>query len=342
MTRPLHPLQALFGAHERAPGLPVCDHYAGVEARMKKALALQAEMAEAAGANTALFDVTLDLEDGAPVGGELEHAAMVAELAASAANRCGRVGVRVHPLQHARFAEVLRLLVARAGERIAYLMLPKSAGLAEVQAAAELLERVQREHGLARPLPLHALIETHGALREVHEIAALPQVESLSFGLMDFVSAHHGAIPASGMANAGQFKHPLVLRAKLEIAAACHAHNKTPSHSVVTEFKDVQALRAAASCAARELGYLRMWSIHPDQLGPIIEAFAPDAAEVDTAAEILLAAQAIDWAPIAHRGLLQDRASFRYHWHVLERAQRTGRALAAEARAAFFPPTQEA
>ena len=65
-SRPrLHPLQALYGAHERAAGLPVVDHYAGVEARMRKALELQGSMAD-----DALFDVTLDLEDGAPVGGE--------------------------------------------------------------------------------------------------------------------------------------------------------------------------------------------------------------------------------------------------------------------------------
>lgn len=334
----LHPLQALFGAHERAPGLPVCDHYAGVEARMKKALVLQADMADAAGTDAALFDVTLDLEDGAAVGGEMEHAALVAELASSAANRFGRVGVRLHPLQHRCFADVLQMLAGRAGRRLAYLMLPKAAGLADVQAAAELLERARREHGLAHALPLHVLIETHGALRDVHAIAALPEVESLSFGLMDFVSAHHGAIPASGMANAGQFRHPLVLRAKLEIAAACHASNKTPSHSVVTEFKDERLLAEAARRAAQELGYTRMWSIHPNQIRPIIDAFAPVAAEVDTATEILLAAQAVDWAPIAHRGLLQDRASFRYHWHVLERAHRTGRPLPSEAQQAFFAP----
>ena len=76
MSRPhIHPLQALFGAHEHRPSLPVCDHYAGVEPRMRKALALQSDMGD-----TALFDVTLDLEDGAPVGGEQEHALLAADL----------------------------------------------------------------------------------------------------------------------------------------------------------------------------------------------------------------------------------------------------------------------
>jgi citrate lyase beta subunit len=49
---------------------------------------------------------------------------------------------------------------------------------------------------------------------------------------------------------AGQFEHPLVVRAKLEIAAACHAHGKVPSHCVVTEFKNPDALRLARKSLA--------------------------------------------------------------------------------------------
>jgi citrate lyase subunit beta/citryl-CoA lyase len=128
----------------------------------------------------------------------------------------------------------------------------------------------------------------------------------------------------------GQFTHPLVVRAKLEIASAAHAHGKVPSHGVVTEFKDTQALGRAARRAAREFGYTRMWSIHPDQIRPIVEAFAPDAKEIDTAARILVDAERADWAPTSHDGKLQDRASYRYYWLVLERAHRTGRKLPAE------------
>ena len=62
-----HPREILLGAQAQAGALPVCDHYSGVEARMRKSLQLQAEMAEEFGA--CVFDVTLDCEDGAPVGG---------------------------------------------------------------------------------------------------------------------------------------------------------------------------------------------------------------------------------------------------------------------------------
>ena len=326
----LHPKQALFDASENLEALPVCDHYAGVEARMRKSLELQAELGP-------VFDVTLDCEDGAPVGGEAEHAHLVAELLGSQLNLFLRVGARIHPVTHAAFAQDAATLIGRAGEHLAYLMVPKPHSAADVVLACAEIDRLSQAAGLTTQIPVHVLIETHGALREVDAIASHPRVQSLSFGLMDFVSAHRGAIPARAMTAEGQFQHPLVVRAKLEISAACHAHGKTPSHCVVTEFKDPAAVGEAATRAYRELGYARMWSIHPDQILSIVDAFAPSVAEVDTAIEIICAAQAAQWAPIRHHDTLHDRASYRYFWQVLERAQRTGGPLPIEIRRAFFP-----
>lgn len=302
---------------------------------MRKSLALQSEMGP-------VFDITLDCEDGAPVGGEVEHAHMVAEMVMSRANEFGRVGARVHPVDHESFDADVQTLVQRAGSRLAYLMVPKPQGLLDVQRACERIDRELLASGLPATLPVHVLIETHDALREVEAIAAHARVQSLSFGLMDFVSEHRGAIPASAMGSSGeihQFNHPLVLRAKLAIAAACHGHGKTPSHCVVTEFSHQQAIASAAEKAQKMLGYTRMWSIHPNQIRVIVETFAPSTAEIDLAVEIIQAAQAAEWAPVQHRGTLHDRASFRYFWHVLERAYRTGQPLPEQVRCAYFDGT---
>ena len=131
-----------------------------------------------------------------------------------------------------------------------------------------------------------------------------------------------------------------MLRAKLEIAAACHANGKVPSHCVITEFNDSDALVLAARRASRELGFTRAWSIHPSQIRPILSAFAPSAAELDEAAELISAAEHAGWAPVALRGRLHDRASYRYYWQVLERAHRTGVTLPAPARGYFPKPLQ--
>jgi citrate lyase subunit beta/citryl-CoA lyase len=294
---------------------------------MRKSLQLQAEMTQEFG--TCVFDVTLDCEDGAPVGGEAEHAALVTELALAAAPEA-RVAVRVHPVDHPSFEADMATIAGLAAKRLTHIMVPKVESLADVQLAEQALMQAG-----AKDLPLHVLIESPAAVHRAFDIASHPRVQSLSFGLMDFVSAHGGAIPAHGMSGQGQFTHPLVVRAKLEIASACHAHGKVPSHCVVTEFNDVAAMRAAAQRAAHEFGYTRMWSIHPAQIRPILEAMAPDAAAIEVASEIVLAAQAAQWAPISHHGQLHDRASYRFFWQVLERAHSTGCSLPAEVQLFF-------
>jgi len=164
----------------------------------------------------------------------------------------------------------------------------------------------------------------------------MPEVESLDFGLMDFVSGHHGAIPGSAMLSPGQFEHPLVVRAKCEIAAAALANGVVPSHNVTTELRDLDVIRRNAERARNEFGFLRMWSIHPKQILPIVEAMRPDFSEVEAASAILIAAQDCDWGPIQYHGQLHDRASYRYYWELLARAQATGMPLGDTAQTRFF------
>lgn len=322
-----HPRDVLMGAQAAGTSIPVCDHYSGVEARMRKSLQLQAEMTQEFG--VCVFDVTLDCEDGAPVGGEAEHAALVSELALNAAMEA-RVAVRVHPVDHPAFHSDIQTIVSRAGKRLCHIMLPKVESLGDVAVAIQAIDAAGAKH-----LAVHALIESPAAVHRAFDIASHPRLQSLSFGLMDFVSAHGGAIPAEAMGSAGQFSHPLVLRAKLEIASACHAHGKVPSHCVVTEFSNLQALQEAASRASKSLGFTRMWSIHPSQIRPILQAMAPTEEHIEQACEVLQAAMAHEWAPISHRGQLHDRASYRFYWHVLERAHATGRHLPIQAQAFF-------
>ncbi len=329
MSSSTHPRDVLFAGEKPFPALPAVDHYAGAEKLMRKALALQHELGP-------VFDLTCDCEDGARAGAEAEHAHMVVDVVNSADNRHGRVGARIHDVTHAHWERDLEILVGGAGARLAFVTLPKVRAAADAAAQIAALRRVERAAGLTRALPVHVLIETHGALREVWQIAALDGVESLDFGLMDFVSGHHGAIPGAAMKSPGQFEHPLIVRAKAEIAAAALANGVVPAHNVTTELKDLAVIRRDAERARREFGYLRMWSIHPNQIRPIVEAMQPDFSEVAEAADIVLAAQAAAWGPIQHGGRLHDRASYRYYWELLERARLTGVAMPEEAARRFF------
>ncbi len=324
-----HPKAVLFAGEKPFPLLPAVDHYAGSEKLMRKALQLQNELGP-------IFDITCDCEDGAHAGAEREHAEMVAALIMSGDNRFNRVGVRIHDVTHAHWRKDLEILVGGAGNRLPFITLPKPCSASDVEVQIEALQEIEQHFGVDRRIPVHVLIETHGALREVWEIAALPRVESLDFGLMDFVSGHHGAIPGSAMRSPGQFEHPLVARAKCEISATALASGVVPTHNVTTELKDLGFIRNDARRARTEFGFLRMWSIHPNQILPIIDAMRPDFSEVQAAAEILIAAQNKDWGPTQHAGKLHDRASYRYYWELLERAHVTGMEIPEEAKSRFF------
>ena len=324
-----HPSDILFPGEKPFPILPAVDHYAGSEKLMKKALLLQHELGP-------IFDITCDCEDGAHAGAEREHAEMVAAIIMSEDNRFGRVAARIHDFTHAHWRQDLEILISLAGRRLPFITLPKPRSVDDVRQQIAALREAEHRAGLAQQIPAHVLIETFGALRDANAIAALPGVESLDFGLMDFVSGHHGAIPGSAMKSPGQFQHPLIIRAKCEISTAALANGVIPTHNVTTELKDLDVIRHDARRARNEFGFLRMWSIHPNQIVPIVEAMRPDFSEVETAAAILIAAQDNDWAPIAHNGLLHDRASYRYYWELLARARSTGMSIPSAGEQRFF------
>lgn len=333
MSLPLHPAAVLYQGARPFPALAACEHYAGSEKNLRKALALQTELQVD---GRPVFDITADCEDGAPAGREAEHAAMIAGLLLDPANRCKRLGARIHDVTHAHWRDDLQIIVGGAGQDLAYVVLPKVASADDALTQIMALDAVRASHGIEREIPVHVLIETPGAVHEVWQIAALPHVESIDFGLMDFVSAHHGAIPGSAMRSPGQFSHPLIAHAKCKIAAAALGNGVVPAHNVTTELNDPDVAREDARRAKDEFGFLRMWSIHPRQIQPIVDAMRPDFAEVNEAAAILLAAQDADWGPISREGTLHDRASYRYYWELLRRAHATGAPLPAEARHRFF------
>ena len=304
---------ALFEDQREPVYLPVCDHYAGSEKLMLKSISLQNQ---AAGS----FDLTFDCEDGAAVGNEKAHAELIATLINSNDNQFKRIGVRVHEPGHFHFDQDLAILLAHSTVQPAYLVLPKITGVAQLNQTIEKINSITDTANLPR-ISIHVLIETHGALADVHQIAAHPQVTCLSFGIMDFVSAHLGAIPAEAMHSPGQFTHPLVLRAKLEIAAACHRFGKVASHNVTTALNSPDHAFSDAKRALSECGFTRMWSIHPTQIPVIIDALTPKPDELEEAVELLSMAQEQQWAPIRFNNRLHDRASYRYYWSLIKKAK---------------------
>lgn len=329
MSKLIHPDEALFVGEKPFPIIPSCEHFAGSEKLIVKALELQNKRG-------GIFDITMDCEDGASKGREKTHAEMIVRLQNSDLNQHRMSGVRIHDPGSFFWRQDVDILVPGCGDKLAYITIPKPTVAAQVEEMISYIQKVARESHVQREIPIHVLIETHGALEDCFKIAALPWMQVLDFGLMDFVSAHHGVIPGSCMKSPGQFEHRLLARAKTDIVAAALRHGIVPAHNVTLDLKDESQTFADAKRARDEFGFLRMWSIYPTQIEAIVKAMTPDFSVVKKACAILLLAQKNNWGPIQHEGSLHDRATFRYYWETMKKARLSGIDLPAEAEKAFF------
>ena len=329
MSSMVHPNTALFNAEKQLPVIPSCEHFAGSEKLITKALELQDKFGP-------IFDITCDCEDGAQAGKEKEHAEMIARVLSSDLNKHNMAGVRIHDYSHDHWRADIDILMPAIGDRVAYFTLPKTNNAVNIQEMVDYIKAKAKEHSIEREIPIHVLVETHGALKEAWEIAAIEWVQVLDFGMMDFVSDHQGAIPASCMRSPGQFEHPLLARAKVDMVTAALANNVVPSHNVTLDLKNPYQTYKDAERARNEFGFLRMWSIYPTQIKSIVDAMKPDYSEVNDACNILIAAQDNHWGPIQYDGELHDRATYRYYWQLLQRAQVTGLEIPQEAQKRFF------
>jgi len=324
-----HPNDALFAGEKPFPVIATCEHFAGNEKMIMKAFSFQDEKGP-------VFDITQDCEDGAPTGQEKDHAEMIVRLTNSEHNKHNMAGARIHDYTSKYWKQDVDILVAGAGERLAYITIPKPTTYEQVKEMVEYIQAAAKKAGLKREIPIHVLIETHGALRDVEKIATLPWLQVIDFGLMDFISGHHGAIALSNMKSPGQFDHKLLARAKGNCVAAALANGLVPAHNVTLDLKNFEQTKSDASRARNEFGFLRMWSIYPTQIDAIVEAMKPDMSEVKKGVAVLLAAQDAAWGPIQHEGELHDRATYRGFWTIVQRARLTGIDIGAEATKRWF------
>ena len=325
----VHPNDALFQGEKPFPAIPTCEHFAGSEKLITKALAFQDELGP-------IFDITCDCEDGAEAGQEQAHAEMIVRVLNSELNVHKMAGVRVHDYSHPSWKQDVDIIVKGIGNIVSYITIPKSTEARQVKEMVSYIQQQAKVNNIKREIPVHVLIETHGALREVEDIAATDWVQVLDFGLMDFVSGHHGAIPASAMRSPGQFEHRLLSRAKSQVVATAIGHGVIPAHNVTLDLKNVETTHSDAKRARQEFGFMRMWSIYPTQIKAIVDAMKPDFSEVQDGAQILLQAQKANWGPIQYDGELHDRATYRYFWEILQRAKLSGMDLSDEINQAFF------
>lgn len=83
--------------------------------------------------------------------------------------------------------------------------------------------------------------------------------------------------PCSYRMFAVQFLHLLLVRTKLEITASFHAHCESLLYlvySVATEFNDATIVTNNTHHAIAEFRYVRVCSIYPNQIKPIVKSLS--------------------------------------------------------------------
>jgi citrate lyase subunit beta / citryl-CoA lyase len=324
-----NPESTLFQNARMLPILPVCEHIAGTPTFLRKAFSLQKKLHNR-------FDITCDLEDGSPAENLMQHAeSLLATLTEHELSNT-RLGIRFPHYSHTNFQSLLELFISTLKDSIRYITLPKINTADELNKIITAITMIEKSAAVTNPIPLHILIETNEALRQLDTIAANSRVECLDFGIMDFISEHLGGIPSACMHSPGQFDHELLRHAKTSIVHAAFSHSCVASHNVTIAYNDVRQTYEDALTAKNRFGFSRMWSIHPAQIEPILNALTPDFSNIALSQRIIELGASAQWSPIAMEGILYDRASFRYHWQLCKQAYALGIMLNPDFVATFF------
>jgi citrate lyase subunit beta/citryl-CoA lyase len=247
------------------------------------------DKARAAGADA----VIVDLEDAVPPGEKASaRAALTAWLAPHRP-----VLVRINGFDSAWFEDDLALCG-----------MPGVAGI--------VLPKAEHEAAVARVLGAGAqavlpLVESGLGLWNAAALARLPRVKRLVFGSIDF-----------SLDLNIQESHETLLYARSQLVLASRvAGVAAPVDGVTTGF-DEPAHVQADTLRARALGFGAKLCIHPKQIAPVHQAFAPTAQEVDWAKRVLAAAEAAQGAAVAVDGRMVDRPVILIAQQMLEEAQR--------------------
>src|ERR1022692_2574306 len=232
-------------------------------------------------------EVILDLEDaGAPGAKDAARAAVARAAAGDWGGRLLAVRINDATSQWA-YRDVIEV-VERAGGRLDAIVLPKVSAPAHVAWLDLLLGQLEQVAGLPPgKIVIEAQIEDAAGLAVVDAIAAgSSRLAALIFGPADFMasvgirSLRIGGQPA-GYAGGDAFHYPL-----LRILVAARSAGLQAIDGPYAAIGDLAGLIAASTSAAA-LGYDGKWVVHPDQIGPVNAAFAPDQAQYDRAELIL-------------------------------------------------------
>lgn len=269
------------------------------------------------GLNSRADALIIDLEDAVPEAEKARARGMCAEFVREHRGRM-RLFVRVNALATGHTLADLDAVVRAQPYGI---MLPKCTSGRDVATLAGYLSEFEARDGVAtgslRILPI--VTESAASLFGLHSYAtdAGSRLCGLFWGGEDLAS-DIGA--TANRDPEGRYTSPYQLARSLALLGATAA--QVPAiDAVYTNFHDVEGLKAEADEALRD-GFTGKVAIHPDQIGPINEAFTPSETDVAWAQRVIAAFSASPGVgAIAIDGKMLDRPHYRSALRVLARAR---------------------
>ena len=173
--------------------------------------------------------------------------------------------------------EDLEMLVPESPDLI---LIPKVEDPGQLRQVQAHIEQVQHESGGSDPIWLMPILESALGIENAYAIAAATDtVVAVTIGLEDY-TANLGVVKTTDGAES--------LYARMRLVNAARAAGVQAIDSVFGDVGDEVGLRAWAS-RSRRMGFEGMGCIHPRQIRPIHDAFAPSAAEIERALRVVAA-----------------------------------------------------
>jgi malyl-CoA/(S)-citramalyl-CoA lyase len=290
---------------------------------------------------TAQVDVVLgNLEDAIPA--DAKDAARQGFIEMAAAHDFGETGLwtRINCLNSPWALDDLMAIVPAVGRKLDVIMLPKVEGPWDIHYLDQLLAQLEAKAGIARPIMIHAILETAEGVNNVEHIAAAsPRMHGMSLGPADLAASRGmkttrvgGGHPAYGVladAAAGGDGPRVFAQQDLwhyttgRMVDACAAYGISAFYGPFGDFSDQEACEAQFRNAFLQ-GCVGAWSLHPSQIEIAKRVFSPDPAEVAFARKIM-EAMPDGRGAVMIDGKMQDDATWKQAKVMVDRARLVAR-----------------
>lgn len=158
-------------------------------------------------------------------------------------------------------------------------LLPKCESRDQIVQVNRKIQSIQSRRNLENAVYLMPIIESALGVINAYEIAtAADNVVAVALGLEDYCADLGVKRTTEGAES---------LYAKTHVVNACRAAGVQAIDSVFSDFQDEEGLRQTVM-KSKSLGFEGIGCIHPNQIRPVHESFAPLAAEIARAKEIVV------------------------------------------------------